>query len=257
MKDRFSLEGKVVVVTGGYGRFGRPVIGALLEHGAQVICACRNTLQAKERLAEVIPATEQLDFLTVDVGDPASIETAYEQALNRYSTVDVLVNAAGCSTNLSVEQLDASSWDDVMSVNVRGTFLCSRTFAQKMKENRHGSIVNVASVYGLVAPDPRIYGTTGRNSSVVYGASKAAVLQMTRYLAVHWAPYNIRVNSVSPGGIFNNQEPDFLDRYASRTPLGRMACPEDLQGVVVFLASDASGYITGQNIIVDGGWTVW
>ena len=124
-----------------------------------------------------------------------------------------------------------------------------------VKKN-NGCIINIASVYGVVSPDPRIYGKSGRNNSEVYGASKAAIIALTRYLAVHLAPH-VRVNAISPGGIYNHQSEDFVKNYENRTPLGRMANTEDIVGAAVFLASDASRYITGQNIVVDGGFTLW
>ncbi|MBI2524649.1 MAG: SDR family oxidoreductase [Candidatus Rokubacteria bacterium] len=255
MKERFSLEGKVAVVTGGSGRLGRPIVAALLEHGARVVCAGRQPERVRERLGGLDEG--RLDVVTLDVIERASVERAAELVVARHGTVDVLFNLAGRSATLAAEDLDAETWDAVMAVNVRGTFFCCMAFGRPMKEQRRGAIINVGSIYGTVSPDPRIYEGTKRANAIVYGASKAAIIQVTRYLAVHWAPYNIRVNCVSPGGLFNNQEPHFLERYGGRTPLGRMALPDDLQGLAVFLASDASSYVTGQNLILDGGLTAW
>ena len=196
----------------------------------------------------------------LDVVDQQSVKTLVRWTVKRCKKIDILVNGAmGVGKNFyaSVERYTQDDFNKVLSVNVTGTFLCSRAVAEVMKKDRGGSIINIASIYGVVAADPSIYAGSGINSPAAYAASKGAIVNLTRYLAVTWAKENIRVNSISPGGVFNDQPEEFVSNYSKRTPLGRMAKKSDLKGAVVFLASPASGYITGHNLLVDGGWTAW
>lgn len=251
------LAGKVVVLTGATGRLGGALGHALGEAGATIVATSRDPAKARAASDDLAKAGFSASSLELDVTDEASVDAAFRAIAERHGRVDALVNNAGVATKLSIDAMTSAEWARVMDVNVRGAFLCARAAAREMARARAGSIVNVSSIYGSVSPDPRIYGATGRNSSVVYGASKAALLQMTRYLAVHWAEQGIRVNAVSPGGIEAGQEPAFRDAYASRVPLRRMAKREEVGGAVVFLLSDAASYVTGQDIAIDGGWTAW
>ncbi|MDP9260662.1 MAG: SDR family oxidoreductase, partial [Actinomycetota bacterium] len=173
----------------------------------------------------------------------------------QYGGLDILVNNAGIGVYTALEERTAAELAAVAAVNLTGTALCSRAAAPLMREG--GAIVNIASIYGIVSPDPRIYGTSGRNSSEIYGATKAGVIQMTRWFAVHLAPQRIRVNCISPGGVFAHQTADFVASYEQRTPLGRMTTVSDLEGALIYLTSDASAYVTGHNLVVDGGWSAW
>jgi len=153
-------------------------------------------------------------------------------------------------------------WQKVMDVNITGMFLCCQAVAKEMEKKKSGSIINIASIYGVTAPDQRLYeGAVYRgkkiNTPAVYSTSKGAVISLTRYLATYLAPYGIRVNALTPGGVYSGQNKAFVKKYSERCPLGRMAKPEEIFNAVYFLASDASSYITGHNLIVDGGWTVW
>jgi Dehydrogenases with different specificities (related to short-chain alcohol dehydrogenases) len=178
----------------------------------------------------------------------------------RFGRIDVLVNGAAGRTPgffKPFEEYELSDWNAVVAANLTGTFLCCQAVGPQMKKGGGGSIINTSSIYGVVAPDQRIYDGSSINTPAVYSASKAGVIGLTRYLATYWAEDKIRVNTITPGGMFNEQEPEFVRRYESRTPLGRMGRPHELRGAIVFLASEMSSYVTGHNLVVDGGWTTW
>jgi NAD(P)-dependent dehydrogenase (short-subunit alcohol dehydrogenase family) len=253
----FDVAGRVAVVTGGAGRLGARFSTALAEAGATVVVASRDGARRAALVDQLVAAGAEAFGVALDVASEDSVAAAVEAVLARYGRVDVLVNNAGIATPAPVEELSAAEWDRVMAVNARGPFLCAKAFGAPMVAKGSGSIINIASIYGVVAADQRMYGTTGRNSSLVYAASKAALIQMTRYLAAYWADKGVRVNCISPGGVFNDQEPDFLARYAARVPMGRMAHRDEISAAVVFLASDAASYLMGQNLVIDGGLTLW
>jgi NAD(P)-dependent dehydrogenase (short-subunit alcohol dehydrogenase family) len=235
--DSFRLYGKVICITGASGQIGKALVKAYQEAGADVV------------------PTDLDTEIPLDVTDKKSVEKARDAIVAKYGKIDILVNNAGIAVFIPFEERTVEEFDKVMNVNVRGTFLCSQVFAEELKKT-YGCIINVGSIYGMVSADKRIYGNSGRNSSEVYAASKAGIIHMTRYLATYLAP-NIRVNCVSPGGVFNNQDEHFIRSYEFKTPLGRMATADDLVGAFIFLASDSARYITGQNIAVDGGFTLW
>lgn len=247
MSGRFSLAGLTAVVTGGSGQLGRAFGAALAEAGARVFLGDLKPLP-RTALAAVGP---RVSSVKLDVTRRESVRAAVKTV----GPVDVWVNNAGIAVFTPFAKRTVAEFDKVLAVNVRGTFLCAQAVAPGMLARGRGSIVNIGSIYGLASPDPAIYGDSGRNSSEVYGASKAGVIQMTRWLAVHLAP--VRVNCITPGGVFNRQRPAFVRNYERKTPLGRMAHEEDMQGALVYLASDASAYVTGHNLVVDGGYTAW
>ena len=257
VRDFFNLKGKVALVTGGAGRVGRQLSLALAQAGASVMVGSRNDEQCKAFATRLQEDGHEAFGFKLDVTDETSVVKSLDTVIKKYNRLDILVNNAGIATNVPVEELEIEEFERVMQVNVTGIFTCSKILSAPMKSSKKGSIINISSIYGVTAADQRIYVDSKRNSSLPYAASKAAVIQMTRYLAVYWADHGIRVNSISPGGVFDNQEPDFLKLYNSRVPLGRMAGPYDLMGAILFLASDASSYITGHNLLVDGGWTIW
>lgn len=240
LRAMFGLDGKVAVVTGAAGQLGSAFSRALADAGATVL---RTDADPGDEIDEL------------DVTDEASVEAAIRAIVDRHGRIDVLVNNAGVGVYTPLAERTVDEVERVLRVNVTGTILCSRAALTVMPPG--GSIVNVASIYGLVSPDPRIYGSSGRNSSEVYGASKAGVVQLTRWFAVEAAPSGVRVNSITPGGVFAEQEPGFVAAYGDRTPLGRMASPEDLEAGLLYLASPGSSYVTGHNLVIDGGLTAW
>jgi len=264
----FTLDNKTAVVTGALGLIGRQHCAALAAHGANVIVADLDA-NACAAFAATLP-TPALGC-ALDVTDPASISPLRDAALARFGHLDVLVNNAAIndmfeSPAMAAEQsrfenYPLAMWRQSLEVNVTGVFLCAQILGAPMAAQGSGSIINVASTYGIVAPDQSLYRTPdGRQpfyKSPAYPTTKGAVIAFTRFLAAYWGQAGVRVNTLSPGGVENNQQPYFIDNYAARTMLGRMAAPTDYQGALIFLASEASAYMTGANLVVDGGWTAW
>jgi len=267
-----SLEGKVALVTGGVGLLGKEHCRALAEAGARVAVADR-VLGATSDLAADLRAHGANAALgvAVDITEPESVRAMHERVRAELGEVDVLVNNAAIDDKFESPEVAAersrfetyplSAWQRSMDVNVTGTFLCCQAIGAAMAERRRGSIVNIASTYGVVAPDQSLYkGRDGRQrfwKSAAYPTTKAAVLGLTRFLAAYWGERQVRVNALSPGGVENGQDEYFVATYAARTPLKRMADPRDYRGALLFLASDASAYMTGANLVVDGGFTIW
>jgi NAD(P)-dependent dehydrogenase (short-subunit alcohol dehydrogenase family) len=268
----FSLEGRVAVVTGAAGLLGRRHCAALAEAGAHVVATDLDR-EACALVVEDLRRSHGREALAVacDVTDSASVAALRSAILGWRGRIDVLVNNA--AVNEKVEDPDAGGahmsfethpvdlWRRSIEVNVTGAFLCCQALGGEMAEKGRGSIVNIASTYGVVAPDPALYreadGTRSFYKSAAYPTTKGAVLAFTRFLAAYWGAAGVRVNALSPGGVENGQPEGFKARYAARTPLGRMAAPDDYAGALVFLSSDASAYMTGANLVVDGGWTAW
>lgn len=266
--DIFSLAGQVAVVTGALGLIGRNHCAALAEAGATVVVCDKDGRACHDFAATLSP--ESIGVST-DVTDKHSVGSLRDTVLYQYGRIDVLVNNAAVNDMVenpisaveesAFENYPLDLWKKVMDVNVTGTFLCSQILGREMAQRGRGSIINIASTYGVVAPDQSLYiapdGTQLLYKSPVYPTSKGAVLSFTRFLATYWGKAGVRVNALSPGGVENGQQEFFLDKYAARTPLGRMAAPDDYKGALVFLASEASRYMTGANLLVDGGWTAW
>lgn len=256
-RPSFDLTGKSAVVTGAAGLLAEQIVSALASAGAGVLLADKDGPKAGERAASLTRQGYKTFACEVDVTMESSVSTMVGTALDRFGGLDILVNAAGRNFYTSVETLSLEDWDETWHSHVTGTFLCCRAVGAHLVKQRSGSIINIGSIYGIVAADHRIYGTSGWNSTAAYAASKGAVIQLTRYLAAYWGHTGVRVNCISPGGFFNHQPRNFVDRYTDKTPLGRMGNENDMRGAVVFLASDASTYMTGHNLVVDGGWTAW
>ena len=272
MTDRFSLAGRVAVVTGAAGLLGKRHACALASAGATLALGdvdgeAADALARQLATAHGVPALG----LALDVTSRGSLLAFRDAVLGEFRRLDVLVNDAAVNdkfedpvlaTELSrFESYPLTAWQRMLEVNVTGTFLACQAFGAAMAERGAGSIVNIASTYGLVGPDQSLYvrpdGTRAFWKSPAYPAGKGAVLAFTRYLAAYWGPRGVRVNALSPGGVEAGQESWFVGNYASRTPLGRMAGPDDYSGAIVFLAGDASAYMTGANLVVDGGFTAW
>jgi len=253
--DMFSLEGKVALVTGGAGLYGRQIVEAVAEAGAQTYIASRN-LEALEAVASAHRARgEDVTALRLDQGREDSVLALREEILRRSGRVDVLVNNA-VSRPMKGWDDEAARFDESMHVNATGIFMMTRAFGEVMKTRRSGSIINISSMMGMVGVEPLNYaGTDMHGFYPDYFFHKGGLINFTRFCASYFGAHGVRVNCVSPGGLFNDQPARFVEQYSQRTCLGRMANQTDLKGVIVFLASDASAYVTGANIPVDGGYT--
>ncbi len=253
MTDSFSLEGRVAIVTGGAGQLGAEIVRGLEERGARVA------------VFDLVG-----DDFRVDVTDRAALEQATGRVVAELGEPQVLVNAAALDSPPDappdevgpVETYPEESFDRVMDVNVKGTFLCCQVVGARMAEAGRGSIVNISSVYGMLSPVQDVYdfrraGGETFFKPVAYSVSKSALYNLTRYLATYWARSGVRVNTLTLAGVWNDQPQEFVDAYTARMPIGRMADVAEVVGPVVFLASDASSYVTGANLVADGGWSAW
>jgi NAD(P)-dependent dehydrogenase (short-subunit alcohol dehydrogenase family) len=262
--DAFDLTGRVVVVTGGLGLLGRQFCAAVQARGGRAVAL---DLPPGAGAASAPAGTM---VVHADVRRRDALEAALATVRREAGLPHALINGAAidsppdspASENGPFEDYPLESWNRVMDVNVTGLMLCCQVFGAAMAAAGRGSIVNISSIYGLVSPDQRIYGYRAQGGAafvkpVAYSASKSALLNLTRYLATYWAPKGVRVNTLTLAGVFNNQDPRFLEGYAARIPVGRMARPDEYNGAIVFLCSDASGYMTGANLVMDGGWTAW
>jgi NAD(P)-dependent dehydrogenase (short-subunit alcohol dehydrogenase family) len=267
--ELFSLANKVVVVTGGAGLLGQVFCQALVDVGAHVAIVDLD-LASAETAAKRINKSDAQRVIAVgsDITSPESVTQMVANVVKQLGRIDVLVNnAASKGSSLdaffeSFEDYSLKTWREVMSVNIDGLFLVAQAVGKQMKKQGGGSIIQTSSIYGVVAPDQRIYEGSeynGRpiNTPAVYSASKSAVNGLTNYLATYWASSKIRVNSLTPGGIASGQNSEFNKKYSNRVPLGRMGEATELVGALIYLASDASSYVTGQNLIVDGGLSAW
>lgn len=261
VQDLFDLSDKVAIVTGGAGHLGSSISEALAEARANVCICSRNEINCK-KLANVLQEKShgEIKGMKVDTSSTNSVRSCFEKILSRFGKIDILVNNA---SSIPVGRSDTMSdvdWIKGLDGTINGVFRCTNQVVPTMKEKRSGAIINISSMYGTVSPDPSIYGKSGYNSPPNYGAGKAATIQYSRHMACHLARFGIRVNSVSPGPFPNKKiqkNKTFISNLEKKTPMGRIGKPQELKGIIVFLASDASSYVTGQNIHVDGGWTTW
>ncbi|MEW5843651.1 MAG: SDR family oxidoreductase [Bacteroidota bacterium] len=266
--ELFSLKNKTAIVTGALGLIGKEHCRALSEAGANVVVADVNEKDCVE-FAKTLE-TESIG-VTLDVTEPNSIKKLRDKILAKFGHIDVLVNNAAindmfenpkaASEQSKFENYPLELWQKSIDVNLTGVFLCSQILGTVMAEQKNGSIINIASTYGITAPDQSLYikedGTQSFYKPPAYSATKGAVIMFTKYLAAYWGKDGVRVNTLTPGGVENSQDKFFVKKYSEKTPLGRMANPTDYKGVLIFLASDASSYMTGANLVVDGGWTTW
>ncbi len=270
--DKFRLDGKVAIVTGGAGLLGQEFCRTLAEAGAAVAVVDLNA-DGAGRVAETIRAEGgQAHPYAVDITDPDAVRSAVGDVIARWGRLDVLVNSAALDPKFDPEALakgitpgrfedyPLEQWRAALEVNLTGAFLVTQACVQPMVAQGKGSIINICSTYGLNGPDQRLYIRQGQRIAykpVYYTVTKAGILGLTKYLAAYYAGTEIRVNALTPGGVFNDHDEEFVQKYAARTILGRMARKDEMSGALLFLASDASSYMTGANLVVDGGWTAW
>lgn len=266
--EMFSLENRVAVVTGALGLLGKQHCMALAEAGAHVV-VCDLDEENCKFFASGLPARSI--GAKADITNLNSVKALKHNVLQEFGKIDILINNAAINDMVenSMQEGNPSKFENypvelfrkVIDVNVTGMFICSQVLGTEMLRQKKGSIINVASTYGIVAPDQSLYkkpdGTQVFFKSAAYPAAKGAVISFTRFLAAYWGSNGIRVNTLSPGGVENRQDEYFINNYSARTPLKKMAQAMDYKGAVVYLASDASSYMTGANLVVDGGWTIW
>jgi len=256
--ERFSLSGRVALVTAGAGPlFGQSISEALAEAGAKVITASRSLARNEEYAASLRDRGYDAVGMACDIEDVASIDALHDEVLARFGRCDVLVNSALARDGHAggLEQQTPEVWQHAAQGDFVGLFRICQRFVTSMARQGGGSIINISSIYGVVSNDPSIYVGTPMQQPPTYSFVKAGMINYTRYLASYYGKQGVRANCISPGGYFNNQPQPFVDAYSSRVPLGRLMDREDIQGAVVFLASDAGRYVTGTNLMVDGGWT--
>jgi 2-deoxy-D-gluconate 3-dehydrogenase len=268
--QRFRLTGKAAIVTGGGGLLGSGFCRTLAAAGAAVAVLDLDMSRAETVAGQIVEEKGEALAAEVDVTKVDSVLKAVARAENALAPADILVNCAALDPKFDPAHRDASSnafenyplrlWEDALRVNLTGMFLMTQAVCAGMARRNRGSIVNICSTYGLVGPDQRLYQRDGQPAQfkpVYYSVTKAGVLGFTRYLATYYAGTEIRVNALTPGGVFQDHDPGFVERYSARTVLGRMADKDEMNGALLFLASDASSYMTGANLVVDGGWTAW
>ena len=270
LAQSFDLTGRTAIVTGGAGLLGRQFCLALAEAGAAVVVADVDEKELAAAVAAIEAQGGQALPQLVNVADPDAAQEMVAAAVAAYGSVDILVNSAALDPKFdhtqegahasAFEEYPLDKWQQSLSVNLTGAFLATRAAVRQMLKQGSGVIVNICSTYGLGGPDQRIYQREGKAPEykpVDYSVTKAGILGFTRYLAAYYGDKNIRVNALSPGGVFNDHDDEFAQAYSARTILGRMANLDEMNGAMLFLCSDASSYMTGANLVVDGGWTAW
>jgi len=271
--EKFSLKDKVAVVTGGGGQLGFEFSKTLAEAGASIAVVDLNASASQGTVDTLTKSGYNALAIATDITQPDSVNAMVEKVISIFGRLDVLVNSAALDPKFdptaaekgiapgAFEDYPLADWNAAMNVNLTGTFLVTQACVKQMiKQNKKGSIINICSTYGLNGPDQKIYIKDGKRVAykpVYYTVTKAGVLGFTKYLAAYYAETEIRVNALTPGGVFNNHEEYFVKNYSAKTILGRMAKKDEMNGALLFLASDASSYMTGNNVIVDGGWTAW
>lgn len=263
--SKFDLSGKVAVVTGAAGQIGGEYVRALLDAGASVAGLDLNPENPKS----ILNTVKSSRFISVqaDISKKASLLAGLENIIKKFGVPDVLVNNAAIDAPPNADQANTgpfeeypeAAWDSMMDVNLKGTFLCCQVIGGRMAANTGGSIINISSIYGILSPDQRIYEYKEKPffKPIAYSVTKSGVLNMTRYLATYWAKKKVRVNTLTLAGVFNSQDENFLRNYTVKIPLGRMAKADDYNGALIFLASGASSYMTGGNLVIDGGFSAW
>jgi NAD(P)-dependent dehydrogenase (short-subunit alcohol dehydrogenase family) len=270
LNNIFSLKGEIGVVTGGLGKLGPIWVECLLDAGADVFVLDRPGQRISEDFSEIEErfGGQRLKLAYADVRDRLALKEVCKECLDTFGVPTILVNNAGIdrppdklAKGYLLKDIPLEENLEIFEVNTVGLFLVTQVFGSEMVKAGLGSIINIGSLYASVSPDARFYEHLQSDPPFLkppaYGASKAAVVNLTKYLATHWAPYGVRVNTLSPGGVLGDQDEEFKRKFCHRVPLGRMASPLDLRGPLLFLASRASSYVTGIELVVDGGFTAW
>ncbi|HEY3473261.1 MAG TPA: SDR family oxidoreductase [Anaerolineales bacterium] len=273
IQDKFDLTGRVAIVTGGVGLLGTEFCRTLAEAGAAVAVVDLNGPAAQTTADTLTSSGYKALPVPTDITQPDSVNSTVERVLSAFGRIDVLVNSAALDPKFdpdamnkgitpgAFEDYPLELWNSALDVNLTGMFLMTQACVKPMiEQGKKGSIINICSTYGLNGPDQRIYVKEGKRVAfkpVYYTVTKAGVMGFTKYLAAYYAGTEIRVNALTPGGVFNNHEDYFVKNYSAKTILGRMANKDEMNGALLFLASDASSYMTGNNVVVDGGWTAW
>jgi len=270
--NAFDVSGRTIILTGAAGLLGREYGRALVKAGASVVLADINEACVAANAADLESQSGRAIGVGVDVTDEASVAQLVRTTLAAFGRIDGLVNNAALNPavvrdrnvdfDVPFEAYSLDLWNRTLAVNLTGMFLCARAVAPTLLAQQRGAIVNVSSTYGLVGPDQRLYeneepGGPRGYKPVAYSVTKSGVLGFTRYLASYWAGTGIRVNTLTPGGVRAEQPDEFVRRYSARTLLGRMADRHEYSAALLFLLSDASSYMTGSNLVIDGGWTAW
>jgi 2-deoxy-D-gluconate 3-dehydrogenase len=273
IQQKFDLTGRVAIVTGGGGLLGAEFCRTLAEAGASVVVVDLNAATSTMTAAALTNSGHTATAIAGDITQPASVKEIVAHTLAVFGRLDILVNCAALDPKIepnaqnpgeakgAFEDFPLDLWNAALTVNLTGTFLMTQACIQPMlAQEQRGSIINICSTYGLNGPDQRIYVKDGQRLAfkpIYYPVTKAGVMGFTKYLAAYYAGTSIRVNALTPGGVFNNHEDYFVRNYSAKTIMGRMARKDEMNGALLFLASDASSYMTGSNIVVDGGWTAW
>lgn len=257
----FDLSDRVVLAVGGAGYLGTPFCQALARHGARVIIADKRAEVARGVVESMRSQDLQVESLAMDMADESSIRDAVDRVRSQHGRLDVAINAAAYSTGKAMERMSAQDWEAGLRITLTGAFVFAREAGRVMVEQGGGSIIQFGSMYGMVSPDPRAYEPPMTVNPIDYGAAKAGILQLVRYQAVMWGQKKVRVNAIVPGPFPNSanslNDAAFQGRLADKVPLGRVGKASEIAGAVVYLASDASSYVTGTQIVIDGGWTAW
>ena len=261
----FSLKGKTAIVTGGSGQLGCEYVKALLGAGAKVAVFDISFEKTRGKIHAI--KSKDLLLVPVDITQKESVELGLKTVLKKFKRADILINNAAIDAPPNApeeetgpfETYPESSWQKIMDVNLKGIIFCCQVVGGYMAKNRGGSIINISSIYGMVSPDQRIYEYKAKpfTKPVTYSVSKGGIFNLTRYLATYWGKKKVRVNTLTLAGVYNKQDEQFLKNYTVKIPLGKMADSTDYNGAIIFLASDAACYMTGSNMVVDGGYTSW